>query len=190
LNGPGRTSLTLGTQQDSVTLAELIAITRDDPQYDALALGNAVLGGGAGGPQASRLFRDLRQNSGLVYFVNSRLFAGKTRSRFEIEFASAPQNAQRAVELIDREIRSLQHDLVADEELQLTKASLVRRVTLSEADEDTIAQDLLGAALERRPLDASTVAAEHYLATTPAALRDAFAKWIRPDAFVQLVEGP
>ena len=37
------------------------------PTVPALELGNAILGGGRIGPQQSRLFRDLRQNAGLVY---------------------------------------------------------------------------------------------------------------------------
>ncbi len=51
--------------QDEATLVESIGITRADPDYYALQLGDHVLGGGF---YATRLYRDLRQRNGLVYF--------------------------------------------------------------------------------------------------------------------------
>ena len=50
--------------QDEVTLAETLELTRENPDYYALQLGNRVLGGGF---YASRFYKDLRENSGLVY---------------------------------------------------------------------------------------------------------------------------
>ena len=54
--------------QDKVTLAETLQLTRTNADYYALQLGNHVLGGGF---YATRLYRDLREKSGLVYFVDS-----------------------------------------------------------------------------------------------------------------------
>ena len=48
--------------QASVTLAQEVGITRFDPDYYALQLGNHVLGGGF---YATRLYHDLRQDAGL-----------------------------------------------------------------------------------------------------------------------------
>src|SRR5204863_2667530 len=48
--------------QDVVYLAQNVPLTRTDPDYYPLALGNAVL---AGGFYASRLSIDLRKNAGL-----------------------------------------------------------------------------------------------------------------------------
>ncbi len=56
--------------QDSVMLAETMGLTRTDPSYYALKLGNAVLGGGF---YSTRLSIDLRKNAGLVYTVDSSL---------------------------------------------------------------------------------------------------------------------
>ncbi len=52
--------------QDKVTLAETLTLTRTNADYYALELGNHVLGGGF---YATRLYRDLREKNGLVYFV-------------------------------------------------------------------------------------------------------------------------
>ena len=59
--------------QDRVVLAENLALTRTDPDYYPLELGNAVLGGSF---YSTRLSIDLRKNAGLVYGVESVLQAG------------------------------------------------------------------------------------------------------------------
>ena len=66
--------------QDEVTLAETIGVTRSHPDYYRLELGNHVLSGAF---YSTRLYRDLRENTGLVYTVESFIDAGKTRSPFQ-----------------------------------------------------------------------------------------------------------
>jgi zinc protease len=60
--------------QDRVILAETLGLTRSNPDYYALQLGNHVLGGAL---YASRLYRDLREHTGLVYDVSSSFDVGK-----------------------------------------------------------------------------------------------------------------
>ena len=74
--------------QDRVILAQTLALTRVDPDYYPLELGNTVLGGSF---YATRLSIDLRKNSGLVYSVSSFLQAGRTRGVYLVEYASDPQ---------------------------------------------------------------------------------------------------
>ncbi|MGH7170014.1 MAG: insulinase family protein, partial [Gemmataceae bacterium] len=58
--------------QDTVSLAEQLTIDRFSPDYYPLQLGNHVLGGGF---YATRLYHDLRQVAGYVYFVGVSLNA-------------------------------------------------------------------------------------------------------------------
>ena len=91
LNPPGEVKIPLpNIRQDYVTLEQLVPLPRSAPQYYPLLLGNTVLGGGSLGPEQSRLFRDIRQNAGLVYSIDSQYVSGGARSRFSIEFACAP----------------------------------------------------------------------------------------------------
>jgi zinc protease len=62
--------------QTDVTLAETPGLNRFDPDYYALELGNSVLGGAL---YATRLYRDLREDAGLVYVVSSAIEASRTR---------------------------------------------------------------------------------------------------------------
>jgi zinc protease len=90
--------------QDRVILAQTLALTRSDPDYYALQLGNAVLGGSF---YATRLSIDLRKNAGLVYSVDSVLQAGRTRSVYLVEYASDPGNVVKAADMVSREVTAM-----------------------------------------------------------------------------------
>jgi zinc protease len=191
VNEPGDVKLTLPSfGQDSVTLEQIVALTRASPQYYPLLLGNAILGGGSGGPEQSRLFRDLRQNAGLVYNISSTLTATSSRARFTVDFASLPQNEARITGLIADEIERLQKEPVGDFELSLTKASVVRKTIVGDASVGAIGDALLGDATAGLPLDEDRVEARALIAADAPAVRDAFAAYIHPQRFVHVVEGP
>ena len=61
--------------QDEVTLAETIGLTRSHPDYYTLQVGEHIL---AGAFYATRLYHDLREETGLVYTVDAMIHAGKT----------------------------------------------------------------------------------------------------------------
>ena len=173
--------------QDTVTLEETIGLLRSDPDYYALRLGNTILGGGG---FETRLYKDLRVQSGLVYFVDSSLDAGRTRSTFGVKFGSDPQNVSRARAIVERDVSSMASSVVTPAELQFAQARLLRDITLAESSETAIAGGLAGRALSGLALDEPTRAAKQSLATTAEQIRAAFAKWIDPGRFVQVTEGP
>jgi zinc protease len=191
LNPPGDVKIPLpNISQDYVTLEELVPLARSAPQYYPLVLGNTVLGGGSLGPEQSRLFRDIRQNAGLVYTIDSQFVSGGARSRFSIEFACAQGNEGRIEGLVNDELTQLRKQPIGDFELSLMKASMVRRVTLGEASASEIAEALLNDATSNLPLDQAHIDAQHLLATDAHAIQDAFAANIRPANFVRTIEGP
>lgn len=173
--------------QSSVTLAEEVGLTRFDPDYYALQVGNNVLGGGF---YATRLYHDLRQETGYVYTVDNRLTANKTRSVYTVTYGCDPVNIPKARDLIVRDLRAMATTDVTEQELQQAKALLLRQIPLSESSEDAVAQGLLGRAQIGLPLDEPVVAGKHYFDMTAGQIRAAFSKWIRPDGFVQVVQGP
>jgi zinc protease len=173
--------------QDEVTLAETIGLTRSHPDYYKLQLGNHVLSGAF---YASRLYRDLRENAGLVYTVESFIEARKTRSLFGVFFACDPPNVSKARAIVEQNLREMQTMPVTQEELQHAKILILHRIPLSEASMDGIAEGLLSRSLEDLPLDEPIDAAERYLEITAEQVRDAFATWLRPADFVQVTVGP
>jgi len=191
VNEAGDVRLTIPTfGQDSVPLEQNVAITRTSPQYYPLLLGNAILGGGSAGPEQSRLFRDLRQNAGLVYSIQSSLSASSTRAKFSVEYACQPQNEPRITARIGEEIDRLSKDPVGDFELTLTKSSVVRKTIIGDASVASIGGDLLRNASEGQPLDQNRIDARALIASDAPSIRDAFAAYIHPDRFVRVIEGP
>jgi zinc protease len=173
--------------QTSVTLAQEVGLTRFDPDYYAIQLGNSVLGGGF---YATRLYHDLRQVEGLVYTVDADFTAGKTRSVYTASFGSDPANVAKARDLIVRDLRAMQTENVTPEELHQAKALLLRQMALQQSSEDAIGALLLARAQIGLPLDESRRMGQRYYDLTADEVRAAFAKWIRPQDFVQVVRGP
>ncbi len=191
LNPPGDVKVPLpNIHQDYVTLEELVPLPRSAPAYYPIVLGNTVLGGGSLGPEQSRLFRDIRQNAGLVYSIDSQYVSSGSRSRFSIEFACAQGNEARIETMIGDELTQLRKEPIGDFELALMKASLVRRVVLGAASASQIGQALLSNATSGLPLDQARIDAQHLLTTDAHAIQDAFATNIRPENFVRTIEGP
>lgn len=172
---------------DTVELSEELQMNRFNPDYYALQLGNHVLGGGF---YATRLYRDLRQQTGYVYYVSDSLQAGKTRTRYTVAYGADAANVSKANALITRDLRQMQTTDVGPEELEQAKALLLRQIPLAEGSETTVAQGLLARAVIGLSLDEPVRAAKLYDATTAEQVRLAFAKWVRPDDFVEVVRGP
>lgn len=173
--------------QNSVNLSEIAGITRFDADYYPLQLGDHVLGGGF---YATRLYHDLRQVNGYVYNVDVHLSATKTRTIYAITYACDPANVSKARQLIGRDLMSMQKENVTPAELQQAKALVLRQLPLAESSEDAVAGGLLARAQMDLPLDEDARAAKRYFSLTADDVRLAFAKWIRPDGFVEVVRGP
>ncbi len=191
LNPPGDVRLTVKSlNQDGVTLAELVSLDRASPQFAAMQLGNTIFGGGALGAEQSRLFRDVRQNAGLVYTIGSQFSVDKSRSQFSIEFSSSPGNVDRITRSIDAEIARMQTEPVGDFELSLAKAAVVRRTIVDGGALASIGESLLGDAQHGYPLDQDRLDAQAIIATSAQAVKDAFASVVRRSGFVKVVVGP
>jgi zinc protease len=173
--------------QAEVTLAQTLGLTRKDPAYYTLQVGVHVL---AGGFYSTRLYKDLREKTGLVYAVEAVVEGGKTRSLFAVEYACDPDNVSKARAIIERDLKDMQTKPVTASELHRAKSLLIRQVSLSEASTDRIASILLDLALKDLPLDEPVSAASHYREGTAKEVKAAFAKWIRPRDFVEVTLGP
>ena len=139
---------------------------------------------------ATQLYRDLREDSGLVYFVSSAVEAGRTRAFYLVAYGCDPANVSKARGIVARELTTMQTVAVPDDEFRLAKAILLRSIPLAESSMDRIARGLSARTAAGLPLDEPMRAAARYLALTPEDVRAAFAKWIRPQDVVQVTEGP
>ena len=173
--------------QDQVQLAQELEMNRFSPDYYALRLGNHVL---AGGLYATRLWRDLRQKTGYVYSIDDSIEAGETRATYAIDFGCDPKNVSKARTLIDQELVDMAQTNVTPGELQQAKALILRQIPLAESSEDAVAGGFIARARIGLPLDEPFHAATKYFAMSADEVRAAFAKWVKPSDFVQVVRGP
>jgi zinc protease len=173
--------------QDKITLGETLQLTRTNSDYYALQLGNHVLGGGF---YATRLYRDLREKSGLVYFVDSSFDFGLTRGVYQVQYACDPQNVFKARSVILNDLQEIQTHPVTDHELFQAKLMLLRDIPLYESSVDYIAQVWLKYSAFDMPLDEPIHAGKIYAQLTTTDVQNAFAKWIRPADLVQVTQGP
>ncbi|HED38269.1 MAG TPA: insulinase family protein, partial [Ignavibacteria bacterium] len=173
--------------QDKVILAENLKITRSNPDYYALQLGNHVLGGAF---YATRLYKDLRENRGLVYYVSSSFNIGKHRSTYEVNYACDPPNVSKARAIVVRDLKQMQNSKVTNNELKQAKAMILRDIQLSESSIGSIAGGLLSRSLLGLPLNEPTIAAARYIKLNAKQIQKAYSKWLHPDNFVQVTQGP
>ncbi|MFL6446789.1 MAG: M16 family metallopeptidase [Bryobacteraceae bacterium] len=173
--------------QDSVELALQLEMNRFSPDYYPLQVGNHVLGGGF---YATRLYRDLRQNAGLVYNINDSLSASRTRADYSITYGCDPENVSKARGMVEQELVAMRTTEVTPAELQQAKALLLRQMPLAESSEDAVAGGFIARSRIGLPLEEPRQAAERYFNMTAAEVKNAFAKYVDPSRFVQAVRGP
>jgi zinc protease len=173
--------------QDKITLAETLQLTRTNSDYYALQLGNHVLGGGF---YATRLYRDLREKNGLVYFVDSSFTVGLTRGVYQVEYACDPPNVSKARAVILRDLADMQAKKVSAQELHQAKLMLLRDIPLGESSVDYIANGWLTYSGLDLPLDERVRAGKIYVKLDAGDVKNAFAKWLRADGLVQVTQGP
>jgi zinc protease len=187
-NKPSVISVPNGTRvQDRVILAETLQLNRSDPDYYALELGNHVLGGGF---YATRLYRELREKTGLVYHVDASFDVGKTRALYIVRYACDPPNVSLAQAIIRQNVLDMKTRPVTEEELKLAKAMVLREIPLSESSLESIAGGLITRTELGLPLQEPSLAARHFLELTADQVKAAFARRLRPEDLVRVSEGP
>ena len=85
--------------------------------------------------------------------------------------------------------RNQDHD-ISPAELQQAKALLLRQIPLAESSEARIAAGLSARAVIGLPLEEPILAAQRYYQMSAEQVRAAFAKWVRPNDLVEVVQGP
>lgn len=173
--------------QDKVRLAESLDLTWDNSDFYPLKMANQVL---TGGVFASRLYRELRVQNGLVYYVGSDLMTQRNRTRLVFEYGSDPDKVGQADKMIRQALVQMAKVPISDKELHRARAGLVRQVPLNEAGADSISYGLLSRVELGQPLDEPYRAAKAYQSIDAKQIRAAVKKWLRPDDLVRVVQGP
>ena len=175
---PGRT-VTLVDRPGSVEADIRIgrrAVTRRDPDYFPLLVGNAILGGGA----SSRLFTIVREEKGYAYDVHSAVqpmrdsgwFAAITQVRNEV--------LSEAMDALLEQMRRMAEEPVSAGELETVKNYLSGVFTIRLETQEGLANQLIGLKLMDLPLDYLEKYTSRVRGVTAGEIRAAAARTIDP----------
>jgi zinc protease len=172
--------------QSEVTLKQVFAMRRSDPDYVPLLLANTILSGEGTG---SLLFEELRTRRGYVYSADSGFSVDRNEAEFSVSFASDPKNVSRANAAVVAIIKRLQNHALPAVELQRAKALLLAERVLPLDSYFGVADDIL-----RGASDGYVDADEAWfwaalLQTTPAQLQHALRR-IDADHFLRVIVEP
>jgi predicted Zn-dependent peptidase len=118
--GAAREALTVPGAQAQIVVGNL-APKLTDPDYSAVKVLTAVLGGG----MAGRFFSELRDQQGLAYTTAAQYPSRVETSYFLAQIGTAPENVAKAEAALRDQLARIQREPVSDEELRVAKAYLL-----------------------------------------------------------------
>lgn len=186
---PPRTSVeeaVPGKFQSEIVMG-LPVISRKDPDYYAMRMGNLILGElGLSG----RLGAKIRDRLGLAYHVSSDLQASIGPSPWAIRAGVNPANVEKAIEAALEEIERWRTDLVSEEELANGRSYLTGTLPIALETNDGVARTLLDIEFYQLGLDYLQRYPDIIASVSRESIRDAVRKWIAPEHLVVVVAGP
>ncbi|NWF65255.1 MAG: insulinase family protein [Chloroflexi bacterium] len=106
----------------------VIGPSRKNPDYMAASLGNSALGQFG---MMGRIGNVVREKSGLAYYAYSSLHAGVGPGSWEVAAGVNPKNLNKALDLIEKELKRFVKYGVTKEELADSQANYIGRLPLS-----------------------------------------------------------
>lgn len=164
------------------------AIARTNPDFYAFNLVNQVLGGG--GTFDTRLMHEIRVQRGLVYGVSSALLVTRERGLFQIDLSAAPRNVGPAVAAAKSEVRRVTQSAISAAEWNRARTKLLAGTIVSEESSATIVARCENIAQNRLPVDYYATVGQRYGKVTPAEGLRVARRYLHPNDFVEVYEGP
>jgi len=161
-------------------------ISRTDPDYIALFVGNFVLGGGG---FVSRIMEEVRSKRGLAYSAASYFYPLQREGPFVISMQTRRDQATQALEVAQATLAEFVKSGPSEEELAAAKRNIVNGFPLRIDSNRKIHEYLATIGFYRLPLTYLDDFVRNVQSVTAAEIRDAFQRRIRPDRMVTVVVG-
>ncbi len=175
-----------GKSQSDLVIG-MIGPKRKDPDFFPASLGNSVLGQFG---MMGRIGESVRERSGLAYHASSGLSAGIGPGTWEVNAGVNPKNLEKAIDLIELELRKFIKHGVTKEELADSQANYIGRLPLSLESNSGVMNALLN--IERYDLGLDFY--QRYEGMVKSVTRDnvleTARKYIYPDRLVISTAGP
>jgi zinc protease len=173
-----------GSVQADVRIART-AVTRTNPDYFPLLVGNTILGGGA----SSRLFMNVREEKGYAYDARSMVHAMRDGGLFAASTQVRNEVLQAAIEIVIDELRRMGGEPVAADELATAKNYLSGTFVMRLETQESLAAQIAGTKLMGLPLEYLEQYTSNVRAVDAGRIRDAAARYFRPDDAAIVVVG-
>jgi zinc protease len=173
------------SQQAHIAMG-MTAITRNNPDFFPLLVGNYVLGGGG---FVSRLMSEVREKRGLAYSVFSYFAPGKDAGIFQAGLQTKSDQAALALEVMSSTMATFIQDGPTQSELLAAKANLINGYPLRIDNNRKLLDTVSSIAWNGLPLDTMETWTQQVNAVTLEQVNAAFQKYLAMDRMKIIVLG-
>jgi len=173
------------SQQAHIAMG-MTAVTRSNPDYFPLLVGNYILGGGG---FVSRLMAEVREKRGLAYSVSSYFAPGKDTGIFQAGLQTKNDQAALALEVMSSTIAKFIADGPTPSELVAAKSNLMNGYPLRIDNNRKLLDNVSSIAWNDLPLDTMDVWTKQVEAVSLEQVTDAFQKYLAMDRMQIVVLG-
>jgi zinc protease len=173
------------SQQAHIAIG-MTAVTRNNPDYFPLLVGNYILGGGG---FVSRLMAEVREKRGLAYSVSSYFAPGKDTGIFQAGLQTKNDQAALALEVMSSTIAKFIADGPTPSELVAAKSNLMNGYPLRIDNNRKLLDNVSSIAWNDLPLDTMDVWTKQVEAVSLEQVTDAFQKYLAMDRMQIVVLG-
>ncbi len=161
-------------------------LSRDDPDYYPLLVGNYVLGGGG---FVSRLTREVREQRGFAYSVYSNFQPLQVAGPFQIGLQTRGSQATAALAVVDEVLRGFIAEGPSEAELSAARDNFINGFGLRLDSNRNILEYVAMIGFYRLPLDWLDAYPGHIAEVTAEQVRDAFVRRVKPEHLVTVIAG-
>lgn len=161
-------------------------VSRTDPDYFTLYVGNYILGGGG---FVSRLMNEVREKRGLAYSVYSYFIPMQQPGAFQIGLQTKKEQADEALQLTRSTLREFIAKGPTEKELQAAKQNIIGGFPMRIDSNRKILEYLSMIGFYDLPLTYLDDFTGKVEKVTVAQIRDAFKRHVNPDAMATVIVG-
>ncbi len=159
-------------------------MSRTDPDYFPLLVGNYILGGGG---FVSRLLKEVREKRGYAYSVSSHFVPYAQPGPFQIGLQTKRDQSESALKVVDETLIDFLRSGPTEEELKGAKRNLIDGFALRVDSNKKILDHVAMIGFYSLPLDWLDQYPKLVAKVTAAQIKDAFGRRIRPENLVTVV---
>jgi len=176
------------TSKQTHILMGQLGVTRNDPDFAALYLGNQILGGGS---LSSRLMVEVRERRGLTYGIYSTFFSNmQVAGPFNISLQTRAEMTEGTLALIKQIVSDYLENGPTDKEVVDAKKEIAGSFPLSNASNSNVVGQLGMIGFYNLPRNYLENFVKELQAVTAEQIKTAMNKHLKMDNFIVVTVGP